>query len=127
MLVTGTGTSGAAVDGTGHAIVFTSPSGISASADTLYVTDSCTVRAITISGFVSTTLLGTTASCGSSTDGTGAAVRLFNANALSYDINYGLHVLVADDRRLRRMEIGTQISTNIAGARGATGATDGIG
>jgi hypothetical protein len=122
------GTAGAngSTDGIGAAARFGCPIGITTDGTNLYVTDTNTVRKISISSGAVTTLAGTAGSNGSS-DGTGAAAR-FGDN-LSGITTYGTHLYIPDhnNQTIRKIDIFTGVVTTLAGTAGNQGGSDGIG
>jgi sugar lactone lactonase YvrE len=119
-----TGQSGAA-DGTGPAVRFFSPSGITTDGTNLYVTDSgnLTVRKVSIATGAVTTLAGSAGSWGSN-DGTSTAARFGRVWAITTD---GTNVFVTDGSAIRSIVIASGTVTTLAGSADMYGSADGVG
>ncbi|MCP5496899.1 MAG: hypothetical protein H7A23_20290 [Leptospiraceae bacterium] len=120
------GTSGA-TDGTGTAAQFFEPSGITTDGTNLYVADryNDTIRKITISTGVVTTLVGTVGIRGA-TDGTGTAAQFNLPEGITTD---GTNLYVADswNYTIRKVVISSGAVTTLAGTVGTGGSVDGTG
>ena len=123
------GTAGAigSADGTGVAVRFRYPKGLTTDGPNLYVADTGnhTIRRIVIATGVVTTLAGTAGAFGSA-DGTGAAVRFKYPKGLTTD-GPNLYVVDTDNHTIRRIVIATGVVTTLAGTARASGFTDGTG
>ena len=111
-------------DGTGAAVRFGYPSGITVFGSKLYVVDSSNqvIRKVEIATGTVTTLAG--AGPGGSTDGSGAAARFFFPSGIATD---GTNLYVADtgNHLIRKVEIATGAVTTLAGSADAAGSIDG--
>jgi hypothetical protein len=112
-------------DGTGAAASFSYPAGITTDGTNLYVADSgnSTIRKITISSGVVSTLAGTAGVFGS-TDSTGSAASFFNPSGITTD---GTNLYVADsgNHAIRKIVISTAVVTTLAGTAGVLASNDG--
>ncbi len=111
---------------TGTAARFSSPQGITTGpGGELYVSEnSHTIRRIAMDGSV-TTLAGLYNTSGS-TDGIGAAARLYNPRGLAFDAGGKLVVASGYARTIRRIDVMTGAVETLAGS-GQRGADDGMG
>jgi sugar lactone lactonase YvrE len=120
------GSSGS-TDGTGAAVRFNFPFGMTADGTNLYVVDSSnhTIRKIVISTGEVTTLAGTAGYQGSA-DGTGAAARFYYPYGITTD---GTNLYVADsgNNTIRKIVISTGAVTTLAGTAQSVGSSDGNG
>lgn len=114
-------------DGVGSAARFNFPLDLTTDGTHLYVadTDNHTIRKLMIRTGEVTTLAGSGGSPGSA-DGVGAAARFAFPSALTTD---GTNLYVADSNNytVRKVVIGTQGVTTLAGTPGASGFSDGTG
>jgi hypothetical protein len=120
------GTPGSA-DGSGSAAGFRYPSGLTVdSAGNVYVadTDNETIRRVTLTGSV-TTLAGKVGISGS-TDGSGSAASFNGPSGVVADAAGNLYVADTLNDTIRKVTSAGMVST-IAGAAGASGATDSLG
>lgn len=116
-----------AIDGTGTAARFYSPTGITTDGTNLYVADTYnyTIRKVVISTGVVTTLAGSATNLGS-TDGIGTAARFNKLYGITTD---GTNLYVADtnNQTIRKVVIATGVVTTLAGSAGTWGSTNGTG
>jgi hypothetical protein len=121
------GQSGSA-NGRGTAARFNNPRGVASDgAGNLYVADTNngTIRRIVIATGAVTTFAGAAGATAVSADGTGAAARFLQANAIAADGAGNLYV--ADANAIRRIIIATRAVTTLAGTASLPGGTDGTG
>ena len=125
-VLAGTANTAGTVDGTGTAAKFNGPFGIALSGTDYYVADinNHAIRKVTSAGVVST-LAGSAGSSGS-TDGTGSAARFFTPKSLVSD-STNLFVTDTSNHTIRKVVIGTGVTTTLAGGVGASGTTDATG
>jgi hypothetical protein len=114
-------------NGTGSAVTFSSPTGITTDGTNLYVADNInsTIRKIVIATGVVTTFAGTVGSVGSA-DGTGALAAFHYPVGITTD---GTNLYVADTGNsiIRKIVISTGVVTTLAGLAGSFLANDGTG
>lgn len=120
------GTSGSA-NGAGTAATFNAPAGITTDGTYLYVADfnNYMIRKIAISGWVVTTLAGSTAYYGSA-DGTGSNASFYHPNGITTD-GTNLYLTDSGSSTIRKIVISTQAVTTVAGSPGVAGSSDGTG
>lgn len=114
-------------DGSGAVAKFNWPKSITTDGTDLYVADTgnSTIRKISISSGVVTTLAGTAGFYGS-TDGIGPAARFGRPYGITTDSS-NLYVTDSNNNTIRKIEISTRAVTTLAGTTGVIGAFDGIG
>jgi sugar lactone lactonase YvrE len=114
-------------DGTGAAVSFYNPSGLTADGTSLYVADSGnnTIRKIVIATGAVTTVAGTAGITGHA-DGTGAAASFYYPWGIVTD---GTKLYVTDNGNstIRKIETATGAVTTLAGTARVTGHADGAG
>ncbi len=109
------GSSQGVLDGTGTSARFNGPWGITGDGTYLYVSDYAghTLRKISVSGGVVTTVAGTSATSGE-TNGTGSAALFKNPASLAKDANY-LYIADSSNSLIRKMNLVTFSVTTLAG------------
>jgi hypothetical protein len=116
-------------DGTGTAAHFSTPRGVTPSADnlSLFIADSGagTIRKFVIASGVVTTVAGQPGETGSA-NGTGAAARFSGLSGLDR-LGGFLYVGDTDNELIRKVEISTGVVTTVAGSAGVIGTADGPG
>lgn len=114
-------------DGSGAEAKFNWPKSITTDGINLYVADTgnSTIRKMSISSGVVTTLAGTAGFYGS-TDGIGPAARFGGPYGITTDAS-NLYVTDSNNNTIRKIEISTGAVTTLAGSTGVLGASDGIG
>lgn len=114
-------------DATGSLARFSSPSGVVYYNGYLYVTDTgnCSIRQISTSSAVVTTFAGSVGVCGSA-NGTGTGAT-FNAPTGIATDGTNLYVADANTHLIRKIVVGSQVVTTLAGSAGLSGTTNGIG
>ena len=123
----GLGGSFGAVDATGSAARFNLPQGLATDgSDTLYIADTNnqTIRKLTISSKVVTTLAGTVNTTGN-VDGPGSNARFSAPTGLVYDGSGALYVADRNNNTIRKIKTSDGSVTTIAGTPSTTGGTDG--
>lgn len=122
----GTANTAGTVDGTGTAAKFYEPFGITLSGSDYFVADTYnhTIRKLTSAGVV-TTIAGTAGTPGAS-DGTGSAALFYGPKSLVSD-GTNLYVNDTSNHTIRKVVIGTGVTTTLAGYAGTSGTTDGTG
>ncbi len=110
----------ALTDGIGAAATFLKPTGITTDGTSLYVVDSSTIRKVGITTGAVTTIAGSI-SVGF-LDATGTAALFNLPTAIATD---GTNLYLTDNRRVRKLVIGTGVVTTLAG--GGIGQKDGVG
>jgi sugar lactone lactonase YvrE len=121
------GVSGSA-DGAGSAARFNHPIGVATdNGDHLYVADydNHTIRAITMSNGVVTTLAGSPGVAGSA-DGTGNAARFSHPAGVATDVDGNVYVADQDNHTIRKITPAGMVTT-LAGSAGLPGSDDGTG
>jgi sugar lactone lactonase YvrE len=114
-----------ALDGTGAAARFTSPSAIAVdSTGNVYVADYGTIRKVSPAGMVST-VAGTLGVIGSA-DGTGAAAQFYFPDGLTCDAAGSVYIADMRNHAIRKLATGGVVTT-VAGFAGAAGLVDGAG
>ena len=113
-------------DGTGTTAKFYAPFGITLSGTDYFVADTFnhTIRKLTSAGVV-TTIAGTAGTAGA-TDGTGSAALFYGPKSLVSD-GTNLYVIDTSNHAIRKVVIGTGVTTTLAGYAGTSGTTDGTG
>jgi hypothetical protein len=122
----GTPNTAGTADGTGTAAKFYEPFGITLSGLDYFVADTYnnTIRKLTSAGVV-TTIAGTAGTAGSA-DGTGSAALFYGPKSLVSD-GTNLYVNDTTNHTIRKVVIGTGVTTTLAGYAGTSGTTDGTG
>ena len=122
------GTVGSA-DGGGSAAQWHGPSGIVFDPGTarLYVADTLnhTIRALNLSGIVST--LAGQAGANGSADGTGTAATFYGPQGLAVDTSGHLYVADTNNNLVRKIVIANASVSTVAGQAGSAGSADGVG
>ena len=116
-------------NGTGPAARFNAPFGVATDGmGNLYIADSYnyTIRKVVVATGVVTTLVGSTGISGS-TDGTGAAARFADPEALAMDSAGNLYVAEPTNHTIRKVVVATGVVTTLAGTPGTSGSADGTG
>jgi DNA-binding beta-propeller fold protein YncE len=121
----GSATLTGSTDGTGSAAQFGYLNAIviDSTGSNLYVPDNATIRKITTSGGVVTTLAGSAGVYGS-TDGTGSAARFSYLNVIVID-STGSNLYVPDNVTIREITTSGGVVTTLAGTAKVVGPTDG--
>ncbi len=114
------GSSQGVLDGTGLSARFNGPWGITGDGTFLYVSDFTghTLRKVSLSGGVVTTIAGTSATSGE-TNGAGATALFKNPASLAKDANY-LYIADSGNSLIRKMDLVTLNVTTLAGNTGPT-------
>jgi sugar lactone lactonase YvrE len=115
------------LDGTGAAVKFNNPYGITTYGTNLYVADTNnnTIRKIVIATGAVTTLAGSAEPAGSA-DGTGTAARFKNPYGITTDGN-NLYVADTYNNTIRKIVIAAGEVTTLAGSAGSSGSANGTG
>lgn len=116
-----------AIDGTGVAARFNTPTGVTTDGPNLYVADwsNKTIRKIVIATGETTTLAGTAGSAGFA-DGIGAIARFNSPRHITTD-GKNLYVTDSVNNTIRMINIESGAVSTLAGSAGVTGSADGIG
>jgi hypothetical protein len=114
------------VDGTGAAVRFAGPRGLTFDAGVLYITDDNTVRRLVVATGEATTLAGAPGVEGSA-DGVGAAASFSTPMSVASDGAGNLYVADFVNGLIRRVEVATGAVTTIAGTLQAFTIADGVG
>ena len=122
----GTANTAGTADGTGTVAKFYEPFGITLSGSDYFVADTYnhTIRKLTSAGVV-TTIAGTAGTAGA-TDGTGSAALFYGPKSLVSD-GTNLYVNDTSNHIIRKVVIGTGVTTTLAGYAGTSGTTDATG
>jgi hypothetical protein len=114
-------------DGTGPNAKFNLPKGIATDGSNLYIVDAnnSTIRKLSLSTNVVTTIAGAVGSPGSA-DGTGNTARFNTPNGMTFD-GSNLYIADAANFTIRKLVISTGAVTTFAGTAGSSGSADGTG
>lgn len=123
--IAGLAGSSGSVDGISNSARFIYPRGITIIADNLYITESCTIRNLSITTGQVTTIAGL-ANSGGAINGIGSAARFSNPYGITND---GANLYIADqgNRAIRKVLIANAEVTTFAGTMTAYGSIDGTG
>lgn len=127
--IAGTAGMSGSVDGTGAAARFGAIDSIVAgTTGNLYAADrgSQTIRRVVLATGVVTTIAGTAGMSGSA-DGTGAAARFSEPEAVSLDGSGNLYISERSNHTVRKLVLATGLVSTIAGSPGIAGSVDGTG
>lgn len=118
-----TGTAGYQ-DGTGAAARFDNPAGITTDGTNLYVSDNKRIRQIVISTGVVSTIAGS--GTAAHTDGTGTGASFYDPFGITSD---GTNLFISErgGYTIRKLVLGTNVVTTIAGTHTTQGSTDATG
>ncbi|HEY2512921.1 MAG TPA: hypothetical protein VGI39_18770 [Polyangiaceae bacterium] len=116
------------VDGVGAAARFNRPQFLANDGANLYVADGVneTIRKIVIANGAVTTLAGNPSAVGNGVDGVGSAATFNHPEGIAFDSG-NLYIADSSDGTIRKLVLGTNAVTTLAGQAGVSGSTDGAG